>query len=258
MSNNNNLQREKAWARRDSNPHAHGVEGVPESTPLEGNDEGATRRVAVEINGSEARCSSEAPLESVAHHLRPPPIALDVERRFWSYVQKRGSDECWPWVGTRYRLGYGTLKVNGHMVTASRLSLELALGRQLRSGEYALHRCDNPPCVNPAHLFLGTKADNMADMMRKERSTKVLTGEKVRAVLAAIASGETFTNVAMAFGISKKTVSTLAYGRSWRHIPREPGLAETARRNAEAASRRGVAKPSSLAGPRAALRGTTP
>jgi hypothetical protein len=85
---------------------------------------------------------------------------------FWLQVKKtRG---CWLWTGTRHRQGYGLLTVGGRPLKAHRASFMLANGHMLTDMR-VLHTCDNPPCVNPAHLRLGTQADNVADMVAKGR-----------------------------------------------------------------------------------------
>ena len=80
-----------------------------------------------------------------------------------------GLDACWPWLGATVGKGYGHLGVGPRMVKAHRIALELKLGRPLLPGMNSLHRCDNPPCCNPAHLFEGTNADNVSDMVAKNR-----------------------------------------------------------------------------------------
>ena len=95
---------------------------------------------------------------------------VPIEQRFWPRVDKSG--ECWVWTGAISH-GYGVVGTGGHsgVVRVHRLSWELAIG-PIPKGLHVLHRCDNPPCVNPAHLFLGTQADNMRDMREKGRARK--------------------------------------------------------------------------------------
>lgn len=94
----------------------------------------------------------------------------DLER-FWARVdQTGGADACWPWTRGRFANQYGTFRVDGANKRAHRWLLGALRGAALRSDELACHRCDNPPCCNPSHLFIGSAADNSRDMAAKGRS----------------------------------------------------------------------------------------
>lgn len=96
--------------------------------------------------------------------------------RFWSKVNTTA--ECWTWHGARNIQGYGQFSVEGRMRLAHRVSEEMARGA-LPSGLCVLHHCDNPPCVRPDHLFRGTRADNMRDMVAKGRYYGWTTPDRV-------------------------------------------------------------------------------
>lgn len=107
-------------------------------------------------------------VEEPARKRRGGPIQ-PVEPRFWARVDKKGPDECWEWTGNKAGKGYGAISVNGRRHYVHRVSLYLAEEFDLDSPLFVLHRCDNPRCVNPAHLFTGTQNDNIQDAKAKGR-----------------------------------------------------------------------------------------
>lgn len=91
------------------------------------------------------------------------------EKRWRDSVHFGGPDECWPWIGKVSSGGYAKIFKDCKTRLAHRLALEAKLGHPIPAGMQACHKCDNPRCVNPAHLFLGAAADNVADMIEKGR-----------------------------------------------------------------------------------------
>lgn len=102
-------------------------------------------------------------------------IARPVEVRFWEKVNKQGSDDCWLWTAFIDKNGYGLFRLNSNkQVRAHRISYEIAFG-EFAQTLLVCHRCDNPSCVNPKHLFLGTVTDNNRDKIKKKRDSRGVT-----------------------------------------------------------------------------------
>lgn len=111
---------------------------------------------------------------------------VPLEQRFWAYVKK--TDKCWNWTGGTNKAGYGRISVKPKVFLAHRVSYEIHKGK-IRKGLFVLHSCDNPKCVNPKHLWLGTYQDNCDDMYKKgravlgeDRSQAKLTNEQANQI----------------------------------------------------------------------------
>jgi HNH endonuclease len=134
---------------------------------------------------------------------------------------REDSSGCWLWTGTADGRGYGQLSVRGRHRKAHRVSFELEHG-PIPNELFVLHRCDKPSCVNPDHLFLGTAADNTADMVSKGRHTfgerAVHAKLKERDVRAIKASAEMNKALAAKYGVNSSLISMIRTGKRWAHV----------------------------------------
>ena len=157
--------------------------------------------------------------------------------RFWAKVSR--GDGCWLWTASKRNKGYGAFayKENGRVVQdrAHRTSYVIHKG-EVPAGMLVLHTCDTPACVNPAHLFVGTNADNVADMMSKGRHVAGgtyragnyekgelhhaarLNESDVRAIRARINAGESMGSVSRAMGLSIGHVHRIYHRKAWGHV----------------------------------------
>lgn len=155
-------------------------------------------------------------------------IPLGVEARFWQNVKRGPDDECWEWQAHRIRNGYGTINIGGrpsNVVMAHRLSYALYCGVLPGGNAVVCHKCDNPSCVNPRHLFLGTMAENNLDRERKGRGkqpkgsrqhTAKLTD---RDVIAIRADKRFVKDIAAAYGLHVSSIIRIRTRRGWSHVP---------------------------------------
>ena len=146
--------------------------------------------------------------------------------RFWAKVDRRGGNECWEWKGYRALLGYGRVKFRaGETQMSHRIAYLLANGEHPES-MFVCHRCDNPPCCNPNHLFLGTHLDNMKDMAAKGRSGSngVIGENHAKARFTAETALEVYRSLepnkvlAERFGVTAAAVYNIRHGRAWAHV----------------------------------------
>ncbi len=137
-------------------------------------------------------------------------------KRFWDRVEK--SDSCWRWTGYLTK-GYGRIRVDNQHIRAHRLSYQIHFG-EIPAGLHVLHHCDNPACVNPDHLYVGTDKDNARDRVVRGRQPRHF-GEanphaKLTAVdVAAIRAGGNVANMAKRYGVSPSTVYMARRGSNW-------------------------------------------
>jgi hypothetical protein len=172
---------------------------------------------------------------------------------FWAKVERGRLADCWEWAGSRTRMwtdihgvrrgseGYGLFSLAGRLRLAHRLSFEEHSGSRIPKGMQVCHRCDNPSCVNPAHLFLGTGADNHADKARKGRAPRgarngafthpervrrgethgmtKLTDADVIEIKRELSFGHRVgAALGRRFGVTTATIGRIKNGQAWAHI----------------------------------------
>lgn len=136
---------------------------------------------------------------------------IDFER----YIERIPFSDCWYWVRARGSTGYGRVGVLGKNRLAHRVIYEQVHG-PIQHGIHVLHKCDNPSCVNPDHLFLGTHSDNMNDMARKGRSNSKLSKEDVIQIRKLRSSGYTLKDIADEFNVTFENVHYITINKTWK------------------------------------------
>lgn len=155
---------------------------------------------------------------------KPIPTLTESDlARFWAKVNKRGPDDCWEWTACTLKSGYGQFKIGNSNYIATRVSY--AIANEDPGGLCVCHECDNPRCVNPSHLWLGTFQEDMKDRDQKKRQARgegsgssVLTETQVREILG---SRERQQVLADRYGVADCTISCIKRGESWKHLEGE-------------------------------------
>lgn len=150
-----------------------------------------------------------------------PQITPEISARFWSKVQK--TDGCWLWMARWTRHGYGRFWFLRKSVSAHRVAWELEFGA-VPSGLLVLHKCDNPPCCNPQHLFIGSDSDNNRDMVTKGRDRHpygeshgcVKLNEEI--VMSIRQDSRSLRVLAAIYGVDFTTIADIKRHRTWKHI----------------------------------------
>ncbi len=157
-------------------------------------------------------------------------LAQNFFERHRAKIVFRGPDQCWLWTGAQNRWGYGNVGARGKIRKAHREAYEAVHGEDTAAGLVVRHKCDTPSCCNPAHLELGTVADNVRDMMERGRGVarkgeacgkSKITESVVREIRSLYVRGGGDLNqlgLALRFGVSKSLVGDILRRKVWSHV----------------------------------------
>lgn len=150
-----------------------------------------------------------------------------AEELFWNHITRNqfDTDECWTWTGKIHSQGYGVFTYRGKEIYAHRFSFAIH-NEPVPEKMHVLHKCDNPPCSNPKHLFPGTNADNVADAVAKNRNvrgervgTAKLTVDMVRKIKDELLRGDISKDkIGERYSVSGAAIRKIAKGQTWAHI----------------------------------------
>ncbi len=155
---------------------------------------------------------------------RKPNNKIDPSIRFFKFVNK--TEFCWLWTGSYCYYGYGQISINGKPRRAHRISYEMHKG-EIPKDMFVCHKCDNPSCVNPDHLFLGTQEDNMKDMFKKNRQNTAkgerrffskLKNEDIPQIRELYNNNNRTKIIANIYGVSTQSILDIINGKAWKHV----------------------------------------
>lgn len=166
----------------------------------------------------------DKPQRYIAWHFNPRNVAATPEDMFWFHCPRGDDDACWVWKGPLNHDGYGRLNFKRKSRFAHRFSYEIHCG-SIPRGMQVLHHCDNPPCVNPKHLFLGNPAINALDKVLKGRHPSgeqcvqaKLTEGDVKEILRLHQSGMRQKEISIRFNIPQGSLYVIVRRINWRHV----------------------------------------
>lgn len=185
------------------------------------------------IQGCEVQAKSKSPLCS-SHNRRQakygdptagppirrhPPRGLSPIKAFQRLAPTGPPDECWEWPATRTSSGYGQIYAEGKFHGAHRLALEAFTGEPVPRSADALHSCDNPPCVNPAHLRVGTNLTNIRDKTSRNRCAESrISRDTLRSVRESHSRGQGVRDIAKSLNVSTRIVERIIRGETWSRV----------------------------------------
>lgn len=170
------------------------------------------------------RSPSVCPYCGKQHYTKGGRVYCSLHCALWDRINKENEQSCWEWTGLKNELGYGIFVFTSKHYLATR-ALMVVLGHNIE-GLLVCHKCDNPSCCNPRHLFLGTDMDNCKDKIIKGRANirkgesngcSKLKGYEVLEIKSLLGT-MTMTAIALKYGVTKTTISGIARGRAWKHI----------------------------------------
>lgn len=145
-----------------------------------------------------------------------------ARKRFFAKVEKRGETECWAWLA-QTRNGYGVFWFNYKNQPATRMAHYFSAGEMV-TDKFFCHKCDNPGCCNPKHLFIATHAENMADKVKKGRQLRgsrhplsKLSVTQVREIKRLLPDNSN-KQISLKYGVTRQAINSIRKGKSWKHI----------------------------------------